>query len=539
MNKHLKPIRLVTGFLTVGAWTLISRVFGFIRDVLIAAFLGAGPVAEAFLIAFSLPNMFRRLFAEGAFNTAFVPIFAKKLQADDAPRVFAQDAFSALGSVLIVLTLIAQLAMPWMVLAMASGFTGDIRFDLAVDYGRVIFIYVVFISLAALLAGILNANGLFAAAAAAPTLLNIILIGCMGAAFASFSEETAVTNPRISSFELHVGFFLIWGVVAAGLAQFGLVWWATSKIGFSLRPKLPRLTPELRRLAIIAAPAMLSGGVVQVNLLVGRQVGSFFDGAIAWLSFADRLYQLPLGVVGVAIGIVLLPELSRKLQTNDEIGSREALSRATELALALTIPATAALLVISEPLVSVLFERGAFQSDDVSATALAVAVYGVGLPAFVLQKVFQPLYFAREDTKTPFYYALVSMFINAAVAVTAAYFLGFIGAAIGTTVAGWSMLWLLTRGTKKMGKAARFDSQVLKRIQKMILATCLMSGVLFFLAWSLDPIFAMSGWRWLALVTLILSGITVYSFFGHVLGAFRIADIQKALRRSSTTRHEV
>jgi len=179
MNKHLKPIRLVTGFLTVGAWTLISRVFGFIRDVLIAAFLGAGAVAEAFLIAFSLPNMFRRLFAEGAFNTAFVPIFAKKLQADDAPEVFAQDAFSALGSVLIVLTLIAQFAMPWMVLAMASGFTGDIRFDLAVDYGRVIFIYVVFISLAALLAGILNANGLFAAAAAAPTLLNIILIGCM------------------------------------------------------------------------------------------------------------------------------------------------------------------------------------------------------------------------------------------------------------------------------------------------------------------------------------------------------------------------
>ena len=335
-----RTIRLLPSFLTVGGWTLISRILGFVRDIMIAAFLGSGPVAQAFLIAFSLPNMFRRFFAEGAFNAAFVPMFSKRVEAGDDPDGFAQDAFAGLMAVLIVFTLLAQLVMPWLVLAMASGFRGDERFDLAVDMGRIAFPYILFISLAALLSGVLNALGRFAAAAAAPVLLNIILVVAMLGAW---------------SLGWDLGFALTWAVPVAGVVQFLLVWEAARRAGVRLVPKLPRMTPELKRLAIIAAPAALAGGVVQINLLVGRQVASFFDGAVVWLSLADRLYQLPLGLVGVAIGIVLLPELSRRLMAGDATGGREAFNRATEFSLLLTLPAAAALIVLPGPIVSILF----------------------------------------------------------------------------------------------------------------------------------------------------------------------------------------
>lgn len=290
----MKPIRLMSGFLTVGVWTLLSRVLGFVRDVLIAGWLGTGAVAEAYLIAFSLPNMFRRFFAEGAFNTAFVPLFSKKLESQDDPETFANDAFAALGSLLIVFTVLAQVCMPWLVLAIASGFVGDARFDLAVFFGRVAFPYVLFISLAALLSGVLNASGRFAAAAAAPVLLNIILISfLMIAESGLLSFLTPDTSGDFAG--LHHGTLLVWGVLLAGIAQLVLLLYAARRAGFHIRFQRPRLTPDLKRLAIIALPAMLAGGVVQINLLVGRQVASFYEGAIAWLNYADRLYQLPLG----------------------------------------------------------------------------------------------------------------------------------------------------------------------------------------------------------------------------------------------------
>ena len=421
----MKPIRLMAGFFTVGIWTLLSRVLGFARDIMIAAFLGTGPVAEAFLIAFSLPNLFRRFFAEGAFNMAFVPMFSKKLEADEDAHKFAQDAFVGLAGILTVFTILAVILMPALVVMMASGYLGTERFDLAVYYGRIAFPYILFISLSALLSGVLNATGRFAAAAAAPVLLNVIfIIALVGSAV--FGKGTP---PQI-------GTALAYAVPIAGIAQMLLVWFAAKRAGFALLPGWPTLTPELKRLAIIAAPAALAGGVVQINLLVGRQVASFFDGAVAWLNYADRLYQLPLGVVGIAIGVVLLPDLSRRLRSGDEAGGRDAFNRATEISLALTIPAAIALMVIPLPLVSVLYERGAFDTDDTAATAIAVAIYGLGLPAFVLQKTLQPLFFAREDTKRPFYYALAAMVLNAALAIGLSPFIGFAAAAVGTTLTG-------------------------------------------------------------------------------------------------------
>ena len=577
---------------TVGVWTLASRILGFARDIAIAATLGASPAAEAFVVAFSLPNMFRRFFAEGAFNMAFVPIFAKKLEgerladaqngaaardaraaprdvahasgaptpvgpgapewdaaaaarsapgdavqaagpaipvAPEAPEEgsagrpggggpeqdalgFARDALTALATVLVAFTALATIAMPALVLLMAAGFAGDERFDLAVLYGRIAFPYILLISLAALLSGVLNAVGRFAAAAAAPVLLNVLFLLAIGLA-------VALGWP--------VGLALAWTVPVAGAAQLALVWVAASRAGFRLVPRRPRITPELRRLAVIAAPVMLAGGVLQVNLLVGRQVASQFEGAIVWLSFADRLYQLPLGMVGIAMGVVLLPDLSRRLRAEDTRGAQMALSRASEVALALTLPAAVALVAIPGPIVSVLFERGAFEARDAEATAWAVAVYGLGLPAFVMQKVVQPLYFARHDTRRPLNYALAALVVNAAVAVGLIPVMGYLAAALGTSVASWAMLWLLWRGARSMGDAARLDARFADRAWRIVVASLVMGGALWLAARAMAPLFAGPA----ALAALVALGAATYALAGRTLGAFRIEELRSALRR--------
>lgn len=515
----MKPIRLIAGFMTVGLWTLLSRVLGFVRDAIILAYLGTGPAYEAYVVAFRLPNMFRRFFAEGAFNMAFVPMFSKKYEAGEDAQRFAETAFAGLATVLIVLTLVAQLFMPWMIYALASGFAGQEQFVLSVEFGRIVFPYILFISLAALLSGVLNATGRFAAAAAAPVLLNVILVGAMvGAALLGFDVTMA----------------LIWGIPVAGVAQLAMVWIAARRAGFTLMPRRPRWTPEIRRLVRIAIPAALAGGVVQVNLLVGQQVASYFDRAVGWLYAADRLYQLPLGVVGIAIGVVLLPDLSRRLAGGDDAGGRNALSRAAEISLALTVPAAVALMVVPLPLVSVLFERGAATADDSAAIAMAVAVYGLGLPAFVIQKILQPLYFAREDTRSPFKYAVVAMIVNALVAIGLAPVIGWIAAAIATSLAAWVMVALLSIGARPMGDVARFDARFHARIWRIIAASFGMSVILWGAMVVMAPFFAMAGWRYLALLGLILIGMISYFGIGQLIGAFRLGEFKRAFQRGGS-----
>ena len=520
----MKPIRLMAGFFTVGIWTLLSRVMGFVRDIMIAAYLGTGPVAEAFLIAFSLPNLFRRFFAEGAFNMAFVPMFSKKVEAGEDAQRFAQDAFVGLAGILTVLTVIGVIFMPALVTLMASGFLGTERFDLAVYYGRIAFPYILFISLMALLSGVLNAVGRFTAAAAAPVLLNVIFIAAL--IITALTGDSAAPDAQST-----MGQSLAFAVPFAGLAQLTVVWIAAKRAGYTLRPGWPKMTPQLKRLAIIAAPAAMAGGVVQINLLVGRQVASFFEGAVAWLNYADRLYQLPLGVVGIAIGVVLLPDLSRRLRAGDDAGGQDAFNRASEISLALTIPASVALMAIPVPLVSVLFERGAFTSDDTAATALAVAIYGLGLPAFVLQKTLQPLFFAREDTKRPFYYALAAMVLNAALAIGLSPLIGFTAAAIGTSLTGWAMVVMLMRGAQSMGDAAKFDARFKKRLGRIVLSALAMGGILFASAAAMTPFFGIPTLRYLALLVLVLIGIASYFGIGHLLGAFKLSEFKRNLRR--------
>jgi len=512
----MKPVRLLSGILTVGGWTMMSRILGFVRDVMIASFLGPGVLMDAFVAAFRLPNMFRRFFAEGAFNAAFVPMFSKRLEADENPLGFASLALSGLGLVLLALTGLAMVFMPALVWATAEGFAGDVRFGITIEYGRIVFPYILFISLAALFSGMLNAAGRFSAAAAAPVLLNVMLIAAMGTA---------------AFFRGGVANALVWTIPFAGIAQLALVWHAANRAGLRIRPVRPRWTPEMAQLVRIAVPAALAGGVVQVNLVVGQLVASNYDKAVSWLYSADRLYQLPLGVVGIAVGIVLLPDLSRRLKAGDDTGARYALSRAGEVALALTVPCAVALVVIPLPLVTVLFERGAFSADDSAATAIAVAIYGLGLPAFVLQKILQPVFFAREDTKSPFRYAVVAMVVNAALAVGLSFVMGWIAAALATTVAAWVMVWQLAIGGRSFGEVARFDLQFRRRLWRIVLASALMGAAVWGAGAVLGPLFAVAGWRWLALLLLITAGILSYGLFGQALGAFRLQEIRGRLRR--------
>ncbi|WP_298850526.1 murein biosynthesis integral membrane protein MurJ [uncultured Ruegeria sp.] len=513
----MKQIRLFSGLFTVGFWTLASRILGFLREILLTAFIGPGPVMDAFVAAFRLPNMFRRFFAEGAFNAAFVPMFSKRLEADEDPQRFAQDAFNLLAVAVLALVGLAMVFMPGLVWLTAEGFYGDERFDLAVDYGYVVFPYILFMSLAALFSGVLNATGRFAAAAAAPVLLNIFACTALIAGAMSGGEVIR---------------WLISVIPVAGVAQLALVWVATERAGISIRPSRPRLTPEMRRMVRIAVPAALAMGVTQVNLVVGQLVASKTEKAVSWLFAADRLYQLPLGVVGIAIGIVLLPDLSRRLRAGDKDGARNAFSRAGEFMLLLTLPSTVAFLIIPNPLVSVLFERGQFSAEDTAATALAVAIYGVGLPAFMLQKLLQPLFFAREDTRSPFRYAVVAMVVNAALAFGLFPLLGWIAPAIAASTAGWAMVVLLALGARRMGEEARFDDRFKKRAGRIVLASIGMGVVLFavihFVGWTLD----IPGWRYLALLVLIMVAATSYFLLGHILGAFKLSEFKGALRRS-------
>ncbi len=507
--------RLIRNILTLGLWTLVSRGAGLARDLMMANYLGAGAVADAFNVAFSLPNMFRRFFAEGAFNQAFVPIYSKKLQSGDDAERFAQDAFAGLSAVLLALVLFGTLAMPGLVWAMASGFVGDERFDLAVTFGRITFCYIFFISLFAMLAGVLNAHGRFAEAGFVPVLMNLVFIAAMWLAVLMGWD---------------IGTTLVWAVPITGIAQLAFTWRAAATVGFVPHFRLPHMTPDLKRLMITAVPAMLAGGVVQINLLVSRQVASGTEGAISWLVYADHLYQLPLGVVAIAVGTVLLPELSHRLAARDAKGGQDAFNRGAEFAVALTLPSAMGLMVLSHPIISVIYQRGAFDAYATSNTALALAIYAAGLPAFVLQKVLQPLFFAREDTRRPFRYAIWSMVTNAVIAVGLMPFIGFAAAAVATSLSSWIMVGQLWWGARGMGPEARFDDRLLMRLPRIFLACIVMILVIWGGALLLQPLLQSPGWRYPALGGLIAFGVSIYFVAGFAVGAFRLSEL-KGLRQ--------
>jgi putative peptidoglycan lipid II flippase len=481
---------LVRKFASVGSATMASRVLGFLREALIAGLLGAGPVTDAFYAALRFPNLFRRLFAEGAFNTAFIPLFARELEGGgaEAARRFGEDVLSVLTAVLLLLSGLAIIAMPVLVATViAPGFAdAPDKFDLTVTMTRIMFPYLFCMSLVAMFSGILNSMRRYFLAALVPVLLNVMLIAVLLIA-------------RAFSFEpLETGYWLAWGVFAAGIMQLFFLIWGVRHAGFVMRLRRPRMTPAVRRLLILMGPAALTGGVTQINLLVGQIIASAQDEAISFLNFADRINQLPLGVIGIAIGVVLLPELARSLKAGDFADAQHLQNRSLEFALGLTLPAAVGLMVIPGPIVALLYERGQFTALDTQMTAAALAAFSAGLPAFVLIKVFSPAFFAREDMKTPMWFSVIAVAVNIAGSLLLFPLYGHVAIAVATSLSGWVNLVLLA-GTLWWRNDFRPSPVTLRRVAMTVIASAVMGG----LVWVLDGALAAYVGHDLAIVRLV------------------------------------
>ncbi len=511
---------LVRHAATVGGLTMVSRVLGFARDILIAKVLGAGDVADAFFVAFKLPNFFRRLFAEGAFNAAFVPIFSDLLEREGRARarLFAEQALSLLLLVLFLFVALFQAVMPWAMYGFAPGFAADPdKFALAIDLTRLTFPYLLFISLVSLMAGVLNSLKRFAAAAATPILLNLSLIG----AILVLARHTATP-----------GHALAWGVSLAGVLQFLWLAAACRRAGMALRLPRPRFTPRLRELLRRMLPAVVGAGVVQINLVVDTILASLLpEGSVSYLFYADRVNQLPLGVVGVAVGTALLPLLSRQLAAGRAAEALESQNRAAEMALLLTLPAAAALIAIAGPVIGVLFERGAFGAQESQATALALMAYAVGLPAYVMVKVLTPGYFARHDMRTPVRIAMVAMLANLVLNLVLMVPLAHAGLALATALSAWLNIALLARGLGRRGHLAP-DGRLKRRLPRMALAALAMGLVLWLGAEALaGPLSGGFAARVAALGVLVVGGLVLFAALAQALGAFRLAELKAMLAR--------
>lgn len=506
---------LLRSIATVGGYTMVSRLFGFVRDILIAAILGAGPVADAFFVAFKLPNFFRRLFAEGAFNAAFVPLFTGCMTTEGraAAQDFASHVLAVMVTTLFVFVTLFQIAMPVAMYGFAPGFAAEPeKFLLAVDLTRITFPYLLFISLVSLLGGVLNSLGRFAAAAATPILLNLVLIGSL------LGAAPLMATP---------GHALAWGVAVAGMVQFLWLINACRLAGMSFRLLRPRLTPRVRRMLRLMLPGAVGAGVVQINLLIDIVIASILPtGAISYLYYADRVNQLPLGVVGVAVGTALLPLLTRQLRAGEAAAAENSMNRALEFCLLLSVPAAAALMVIAGPVVTILFERGAFDAAAGAASAQALVAYAAGLPAYVMIKVLGPGFFAREDTATPVKIAIFCVAVNLALNLTLIHYIAHVGIALATAISAWINAALLAGILKRRGHLAA-DHRLKQRMGRIIAASLVMAAGLGAAMELLDGALAGATMvRVMALAALVAGGLGLYAVSAIVFRAVAVSDLK-------------
>jgi len=480
---------------TVSGLTLASRAFGFVRDVMAAAIMGAGPVADAFFVALRLPNFFRRMTAEGAFSVSFVPIFTKTLEQEgrEAARDFANQSMAMLLVILIPFSLLAMIFMPQVLTVLAPGFTeGDGRFYLAVTLTRITFGYLLFMSLSALVGGMLNALDRFAVFAVAPVLFNLMQIICLGLAF-------LFQTP---------GHAMAWGVLLSGVLQLAWMMWSLKREGMQLKLIKPIITDKIRRLFKLMGPGVVGASAVQINLLVDTIIASTLPvGAVSFLYYADRLNQLPLGLIGTAVGTALLPKLAQKIAAKDHDKSNHLFNRAIEWTLLLTLPAATALGIIAEPIIRVLFERGQFTAVDSHATASALKAYAIGLPAFVGVKVLSTSLYAQENTKTPVKITIVCATLNIVLCLILIRFIGHVGIALATAIAGWVQVCILVYLIEKKN-ALSFDEKLKENLQYILVACSVMAVILavshflfvnFYLGTTIQRLFALA-------VTMALAG---------------------------------
>jgi putative peptidoglycan lipid II flippase len=513
-------MKLFRASAVVGGFTLASRLLGFLRDMLMAAVLGAGPVADAFFAAFRLPNLFRRMFAEGAFNAAFIPLYAGKLQMgqEEEADAFAREALATLISIVLVLVLIFEASMPFVMQVVAKGFTDKPElFAKAVLYAQITMPYILFMSVTALLGGVLNARGRFAAAAAAPIMLNIVLISFL---------LSGTHGPHETAIRLSIG------VALSGILQAAVVIWGCRNAGLKLFLRPPSLSPDVKRLLALSVPGAIAGGVVQINLVVGQRFASQQEHAISWLQYADRLYQLPLGLVGVAMGVALLPALSRLIKADEMKNASHTLNQALELSALFTLPAAFALAALPDFFVEGVFMRGEFSPQDAFNTGQALRVYAAGLPSFILIKVFSPGYFARENTKTPMQFAAIGMVINVALCAILFPRMGFVGLAWATSISGWANAVFLGIGLARSGFFAP-SGKLLWRLARLLLASIVMAGFVRWAAYPLRDFLSFLPFYYLFAALLVAGlGMVVYAVAALVLGAVQISRVKSMLRRS-------
>jgi putative peptidoglycan lipid II flippase len=510
---------MLKGVLTVGGWTLISRVLGFGRDMLIAALIGTGPIADAFFVALKLPNLFRRLFGEGAFNAAFIPAFSGLLHTEGvgAAKQFAQEAFAVMAFWLGIMTILGEIFMPELMVVLAPGFADDpSKFALAVSLSRITFPYLVLICLAALVSGVLNGLEKFTAASASYVLFNVVSITCM-----------IWMTPYVPT----VGHALSWGVTISGVAQLGLLMMAVQRGGMALRVPRPRLTPQMRLLMRRMAPGLVGAGVTQLNLTVDVIIASLLPpGTVSVLYFADRVQQLPLGVIGTAVGTALLPLLSRQVRAGEAAAAISTLNRAVEYGLFLTLPAALALIVCANPIMMVLFGRGAFDMESVRLSSQSLAAYALGLPAFVLVKVLAPAFFARGDTSMPVRIGVGSVALNLCLNLVFMVPLAHIGPALATSLAAICNVAGLATVLMRRGHFVT-DAQLRRRCLGMAAASVVMGLVLWGVRSLLFRVPPNGGWRMISLAGLIGAGLAAYAAAAPLLGAYDLRDVRRMMSR--------
>lgn len=513
-------MRLLRSSAIVGLFTTASRVLGLVREVLLAAALGAGATTDVFLTAFRFPNLFRRIFAEGAFNSAFVPLYAGKLEGEGVTeaQLFARQVLSLLFTAMLIFVIVAQIGMPWLMYLLGPGFIANPHaFELAVLLTQITMPYLLMMSLTAMLSGVLNSHGKFAAAAAAPVLLNVTLIGIM--LFSGTGGE-------------QLALYLCIGITLSGVLQTAWLWLSVRQLGVRLSLGLPRLTLGVRRLIVLGVPGAVAAGVTQINILVTSSIATLQEGALSWLYYADRLYQFPLGVVGIAMGVVLLPTLSGRLRSGDVGGAANVMNRGLEVSMALTLPAAAALAVIPHFIVTALYQNGAFTADAADRVSLAVVAFAFGLPAFVLIKVLSPGFFARQDTMTPMRFAAVSVAVNLVLGLVLFFGpLNYLGLAIATSVAGWVNAILLAVTLHKRG-LLQPDARLLHRLPRIGGAVILMSAFLALANNQSDWLIAQSfGIPLLALAIVCSAGALVFGGSAMLTGALKLSELRDALKR--------
>ena len=511
---------MLRGVLTVGGWTMASRILGFARDMLIAARLGAGPMADAFFVALQLPNLFRRLFGEGAFAAAFVPAFAGTLAREGraAARDLAERMSGLMALWLALLTGLGMLFMPEVLAVLVPGFLErPAKFALTVELSRITLPYLWFICLTALVAGALNGLEKFAAAAAAPVLFNLLGIAAL------LGLTPFVATPAHA---------LAWGVTASGAAQLALVLVAIRAAGMPLNPfRRPRLTPGVRAVLWKMGPGLIGAGAFYINQFVSVVIASLLPtGAVSYLYYADRVGQLPLGVIGAAVGTALLPLLSRQLRGGQALSAHRSMNRALEIALALSLPAAVGLALAAQPIIAALFERGAFDATATLKTAPTLAAYALGIPAFVLVKALAPGFFARGDTTTPVLIGLVTVAANIALNLALMGPLAHVGIALGTALSAWINALALAALLARRGQLV-LDRPFRRRAPRLVLASLMMGAVLVALQAALPKSVPV-----LLVVPIVVgTGGIVFLAVAHGLGALDLGEVRRLLRRRRAT----